>query len=221
MTDPVVDISVEACSKALKDVGVPPADLLARYMNVLLEVNQITNLTGAKNPADLALKHIADSFLAWNAIGGVTNPIYDVGSGGGLPGIVLSILSPHVPVFLVERRTKKASALQSIVDRLGLGPRVRVLAEPFEAIQNRDEEAELWFRGFLPGLDLAEFLSENFKERQIRQIVLMKGPGWPNELEQIVSSKKLKKDWIERIASSDVLEYSLPKEAGQRMLVVV
>ncbi len=217
----VKETKILECREALKFCGIPAADLLVKYMVTLLEVNEKVNLTGAKTPKELALKHIADAFGAWNTVGGIKRPLFDVGSGGGLPGIVLAILSPAIPVFLVERRTKKAQALAHIVEEIGLDKRVTVFGGPFEQIKDRPYDAECWFRGFLPGVKLAQYFSENIPERSIGPITLMKGPLWPEEKQAVADAKGVTADWKERLLSSSEETYSLPHDAGARLLVLV
>jgi len=220
MSNPKETILKEQCFSALSAVGVPPAGLLVEFMQLLLEWNEKVNLTGAKTPEDLALKHVAD---VWGAIQAYEPApvIYDIGSGGGIPGIILAIIRPDISVTLVERRQKKASAIASIVSHLGLERRVKVISKSFEEIKGIPKDAEFWFRGFLPGPKLAVYLSEFFPHGDLGPLVLMKGPGWTEEKAQLMVQKKIKSKWLERFASSDEVSYELPNEAGERLLVLV
>ncbi len=211
----------QRCAEELKRFGVPQTEKLVLYMDLLLEWNEKINVTGAKNPEDLALKHIADAFGAWQALKGPQRPIFDIGSGGGLPGLVLAILSPQIPVYLVERRMKKAKVIAEIAAALDFGDRVKVISHPFEEIENLPCDAEFWFRGFLPGEKLAKYLSDHFQENELASLVLMKGPAWFRELDAIASMKDLKREWKERFLSSSVISYELPESAGERVLVLV
>jgi 16S rRNA (guanine(527)-N(7))-methyltransferase RsmG len=190
-------------------------------MKALLDWNEKINLTGAKDPKELALKHIADVWYAVNALGRPKPEIYDVGSGGGIPGIVLGVISPSVRVTLVERRQKKASVLHNIISELGLEKRVRVISRSFEEIGKYPEEAEYWFRGFLPGPKLATYFSRFFPEAQLGQLVLMKGPAWSQEKLEILKTPKIRDAWIERFSAAAEIEYDLPCEAGRRVLALV
>lgn len=205
---------------ALSGTGVLPAGALIEYMRLLFEWNEKVNLTGAKTPEDLAIKHIAD---VWNAVQAYDPApiIYDIGSGGGIPGIILAILRPDISVTLVERRQKKASAIASIVSQLGMDRRVKVISKSFEEIKGIPKDAEFWFRGFLPGPKLAVYLSEFFPHGDLGPIVLMKGPSWPQEKEDLMGQKKVKAKWLERFASAAEIPYELPHSAGQRLLVLV
>lgn len=213
--------SLDECKQALLENGVPPADVLAFYMQKLLEWNTKINVTGASNPADLALKHITDVWLALNALGRPAGHVADIGSGGGIPGIVLAIISQGTGVTLVERRQKKASVLSSLVSELNLERRVKVISKPFEEVKRFPEGTEFWFRGFLPGPKLAVFLSQHFPHADLGQLILMKGPAWSQEKIDIMNEPKVRRDWKERFAEASEIGYALPKQAGERLLVLV
>src|SRR5690606_22129242 len=114
----------------------------------------------------------------------------DVGSGGGIPGVILAILSPKMRVTLIERRVKKANALSEIVQFLGLENRVKVLGKPFEEVAGFSKKTPIWFRGFLPGGKLADYLSKSFPDGNLGTLILMKGPAWEKELTEILLNKK-------------------------------
>jgi len=214
-------ISASECKEALEKCGVPPAKDLVEYMRLVLDLNEQMNLTGAKTCEEFALKHVADVWGAFQAIGGLQSRVLDVGSGAGIPGIILGILAPDTEVFLVERRQKKAGALSHIVSKLGLEGRVKVIAKSFEEIPSLPKEAEIWMRGFLPGPKLAEYLSRNWPRADLMSLVLMKGPGWPAEKLEIMSQPRVKDAWKQRFASAEEISYALPRDAGQRILVLV
>lgn len=209
------------CIKALEKAGVPPVDKLATYIKLALELNQSINITGAKTPEEFALKHISDVWFAIQALGRPVKQVYDVGSGGGIPGIPLAIMVPDVRVTLVERRSNKIKALDHFVSKLGMESRVRVKGETLEAIKGLPEDAEYWFRGFLPGPKLAQYFSRSFPLADLGPIVLMKGPGWGNEKLDIMNEKNIKDAWRNRFADAQEVEYELPHGAGQRILVLV
>jgi len=91
---------------------------LNRYAELLSEENQRQNLIARSTVEHLWKRHILDSAQLLRFL--PEGPRVDVGSGAGLPGIVLAILSPE-PITLVEPRRLRAEFLQSCVDVLGLG----------------------------------------------------------------------------------------------------
>jgi 16S rRNA (guanine(527)-N(7))-methyltransferase RsmG len=211
--------------------GLEKNQQLAHYGEVLLEINQNINVTGAKSPEDLVLKHFADTMGALAVYTPRFSKIIDVGSGGGIPGIVLAIVWANKQtgrsVILVERRLKKAKVLKEILDRLELNNIVTVVSESFElAFKNRsryqlDGELEIWLRGFLPGPKLGLYLTENFNAQKLSPLVLMKGPSWVDEMTDLDQETKISADWKKRFHSAKKLAYELPESAGSRQLVLL
>ena len=101
---------------------------LHRYSILLMQANQRFNLMGPSAERDFLSRHLLDSvplmpFFAEQA------RVADIGSGGGLPGIVLAILfSPSQTIHLIESVSKKARFLQGVVAELALQERTRVFA---------------------------------------------------------------------------------------------
>ncbi len=70
-----------------------------------------------------AVRH-SEQFLA--PLPSATRHVVDLGSGGGLPGVVIAVRRPDLVVRLVERRASRADVLRRIVSRLGIDDRVTV-----------------------------------------------------------------------------------------------
>jgi len=92
---------------------------LARYGELVLESNRRFNLTGAKTAQELA-PHIVDSL---SVVPLVREPLVDVGSGAGLPAIVVAIAT-GVRVTLIESTAKKARFLEAMLDAFDLSGEV-------------------------------------------------------------------------------------------------
>lgn len=106
---------------------------LAAYWELLREWRQAVNLTGCETAADFAQTLVAEA-LAPLSLGLAPPPdgeIVDVGSGGGSPGIPLSIAWPHRRFILIESRQKRAAFLRHVAATLPL-PNVEVLADRAE-----------------------------------------------------------------------------------------
>jgi 16S rRNA (guanine527-N7)-methyltransferase len=97
---------------------------LADYRDLLLRWNARINLISAETAAQADQRHIADCAQLQRLLpqGG---PVADIGSGGGLPGMVLAILQPDREFHLVESDKRKAAFLVEASARLTL-PMVRV-----------------------------------------------------------------------------------------------
>jgi 16S rRNA (guanine527-N7)-methyltransferase len=63
-----------------------------------------------------------------DALAGVSGTVVDLGSGGGVPGLVIAWRRPDLQLVLVDRRTTRADHLRRLVARLGLRTRVSVVA---------------------------------------------------------------------------------------------
>lgn len=80
---------------------------------------------GAIGPVDLdAAIHHAEDFVRAIPTGPVS--VIDLGSGGGLPGLVIAVRRPDVTLLLVERRAKRADLLRYAIRALGVDHRVSV-----------------------------------------------------------------------------------------------
>lgn len=121
-----------------------PGDLdrLQRFISLLYEANARMNLTAIRDPSEAWSRHVLDSLtlLPWIHAArasadeaGREASLIDVGSGGGLPGLVIACVLPDLPVSLVESTGKKARFLQETAAAIGLG-RVTVLAERAEEV---------------------------------------------------------------------------------------
>jgi 16S rRNA (guanine527-N7)-methyltransferase len=108
----------------LRQLGIGRAETagaaLLRFADLLLSANRETNLIGAKNLDDLVRAHFLDS-LAPLAGFALAQPVLDVGSGAGLPGIVAAIVYPDRRFVLLEPRSKRAAFLKAAAASLGLG----------------------------------------------------------------------------------------------------
>ena len=101
------------------DSAASTAAKLLEFGSLLLEANQSTNLTGAKNLAAIVGEHILDRLAPLKLIS-IKDPVIDVGSGAGFPGIPAAVVYPKKRFILVEPRAKRAEFLASVIPRLGL-----------------------------------------------------------------------------------------------------
>ena len=100
-----------------------PAETLDRLLafgELLLKWNKVYNLTAIRSPQEVITHHLLDSLAVLPRLEAVTR-LADIGSGGGLPGIVLAIVRPGLIVSSIETVGKKASFQQQAKIELGLG----------------------------------------------------------------------------------------------------
>ena len=91
---------------------------LLSFMDLLVEWNKTHNLTAVDDPQEMLAVHILDSASIKPYLKGAA--LLDVGSGAGLPGMILAILSPALQVTSVESRNKKAQFQMFAANKLGL-----------------------------------------------------------------------------------------------------
>lgn len=96
-------------------------DRLVRYDELLIQWNQNINLTALTEPADVALKHFADSLmlLKYTDIPMGTDMI-DVGTGAGFPGLVLKVARPDIRLTLLDSLNKRLLFLEEVCAQLGI-----------------------------------------------------------------------------------------------------
>lgn len=105
-----------------------PADLeevFAAWYGLLWKWNQKTNLTRVIEPRRVVAYHLADAVPLARAIEPKTR-LLDIGSGAGVPGLIVAALQPLAEITCVEASAKKSAFLVQAADAMGL-KNVRVL----------------------------------------------------------------------------------------------
>jgi 16S rRNA (guanine527-N7)-methyltransferase len=93
---------------------------LGKYLDLLLEANQRMNLTRISDRGAAELLHVADALTVLGHLPEAEHRLADLGSGGGVPGIVLGIARRNCAVTLIESTRKKADFLREAVKILAL-----------------------------------------------------------------------------------------------------
>lgn len=93
---------------------------LVAYRDLLLRWNATINLVAARTAADIDRRHVADS-LQLVPLLPAEGPIADLGSGAGLPGLVIAAALPEREIHLVESDRRKAAFLIEAAGTLKLG----------------------------------------------------------------------------------------------------
>ena len=96
------------------------ADLL-EFERLLADPGAKRGLISRADVPRLRERHILDSLRAAAVPSPTTRTAYDIGSGGGLPGIVVAIACPRLHVLLVEPRRNRAAFLHSAIEAIDLG----------------------------------------------------------------------------------------------------
>jgi 16S rRNA (guanine527-N7)-methyltransferase len=101
------------------EVTVSQARAMGGHALELLQWNRVTNLTTITDPLEVAIKHYVDALAAAPWIGDGLR-VLDAGSGGGFPGIPLTIVRSDLRVTMVDSVRKKISFLKHAIRSLGL-----------------------------------------------------------------------------------------------------
>ena len=98
-----------------------------QYQGLIAKWNKVYNLTAIRDEQDMLYSHLLDSLAVVNPLNtvlgsrGEPHPrVLDVGSGAGLPGVILAICLPEVEVTCVDTVGKKAAFIQQVALGLGL-----------------------------------------------------------------------------------------------------
>lgn len=94
------------------------AEQLLAYMALLNKWNRAYNLTAVRNPDEMVSRHLLDSLSVLPFVG--AGRWLDVGSGGGMPGVILAIMLPDSQFTLLDSNGKKTRFLTQVKMELGL-----------------------------------------------------------------------------------------------------
>ena len=93
---------------------------LLQYLSLLNKWNKVYNLTAVRDTLEMVTLHLLDSLSILPYIKINAKNLLDVGSGGGLPGIVLAICQPNLKVTTIDTVQKKAIFMRQVKGELGL-----------------------------------------------------------------------------------------------------
>ncbi len=112
-------------------------DALMSYLGLLQKWNKVYNLTAVRDPAEMMTHHLLDSLAAIEPlvrqVGERAVQLLDVGSGGGLPGVVIAVACPWINVTCVDTVAKKSAFIQQVAATLKL-PNLRGLHARVESL---------------------------------------------------------------------------------------
>jgi len=126
---------------------------LLAYLAMIGKWNKVYNLTAVREPGEMLTHHLLDSLAVIAPLRrqlALTQPadgqalrLLDVGSGAGLPGVVIAIVCPEIRVDCVDTVAKKAAFVQQVALALklpnlrGIHARVESLTDRYDVISSR------------------------------------------------------------------------------------
>ncbi len=104
----------------LLNVSRETVDTLSLFIQKFQKRQDEINLISRRVTDDLWVRHVIDSVQLTKFVSRETTSGIDFGSGGGFPGIILSILNPKIKFHLVESRGKKSEFLKEVIEEMSL-----------------------------------------------------------------------------------------------------
>jgi 16S rRNA (guanine527-N7)-methyltransferase len=186
-------------------------ELLERYCRLLWEWNEKINLTRHTDFERFVARDVVDSLTVARQLA-EGERVLDVGSGGGVPGIVLAIVRPDLKVTLSESVGKKSRVLADIVERMGL---------PIEVYAGRAEERlaskkfdSLVIRAVAPLTKLLLWFSDMWS--QFDRLLAIKGPAWIDERHEAREKNQLRAFELRKLAT-----WELPGTESESVLLEI
>lgn len=144
----------DECQKA--GFVLTPAQLqpLYRYAEELLKWSKKMNLVTRGDLHTMLSDHVLDSLCLYPLVHNSCNSLLDVGTGAGLPGLILAAVCPSMQVTLVEPRAKRVSFLRHVVRTLKLA-NIRIIPTRLEPLMDIGQFSGVTSRAFA---ELALFL---------------------------------------------------------------
>ena len=189
------------------------AEKLLLYLDELLKWNQQINLTSISDREQAVEKHLLDSLALIKVTEG-GEKILDIGSGAGLPGIILALARPELTVFSVESVGKKHNFQKNIKRKLKIDNLIvyRTRIEDLGLSDVPYNSFDLVTARAFASLDLLLGVAEPWlKESGV--LVAMKGPEGQEELQKIADVIKNKQ------MKSKSFAYRLPYSGAERLLI--
>ena len=108
----------EGCTALQLDLSDESTDQLAAFILLLEKWNRVYNLTAVRDPQAMVIRHILDSLAVLPFL--IQGRLLDVGTGAGLPGLPIAIITPELSLTLLDANAKKLRFVRQAVVELGL-----------------------------------------------------------------------------------------------------
>lgn len=183
------------------DVSRETTERLEVYANLIRKWNPRINLVSRKSLEHLWERHIVDSVQVFRSLHASGHWV-DIGSGGGLPGVVIAIIAaeeaPDLRVTLIESDQRKSAFLRTAARESGV--QIKVISSRIEAVE--PQNANILSARALA--DLASLLG--FAERHLAEsgtCVFPKGANWQKELKEARQEWKFEATGVTSLTDSE------------------
>ena len=166
---------------------------LLDYLALLVKWNSVYNLTSVRDPQQMVIQHLLDAMSSLFAFKGAKK-VLDVGTGGGLPGIVIAIWAmeaePDMQVHLIDTVKKKTAFLTQVKVELGL-EKVSVHSGHVEKLASENMFDVITSRAFAELIDFVN-LSGHLLE-QDGSMIALKGKKPDEEIQRLPLAWRVEK----------------------------
>jgi len=214
MTEPSTTNSDTLAASLLRHgLELPPGQIepLEKYCRLLWDWNTKLNLTRHTDYEKFVGRDLVDT-LQLAAHLRPEEEVLDVGTGGGVPGVVLAIIRPDLKVSLCDSVAKKVRAVESIVKDLGL----EVPVFPFRAEELLEDTRydALVIRAVGPLWKLLAGFKPHW--HSFRRMLIIKGPKWNAEL-----TEARRRGLFSQLQLKTVAEYPMPGADGKSVVLKI
>jgi len=161
---------------------------LLAYLALLIKWNKAYNLTAVRNPEEMVSRHLLDSLSVLSFVEQAGDTWIDVGSGGGMPGIILAIMLPNKQFSLLDSNGKKTRFLTQVKLELKLD-NVQVIHARIEEHRVEQSYHGIISRAFSSLADFTNWTA-HLGDQNTRWLA-MKGVHPDDELQQLPTEFKL------------------------------
>lgn len=182
------------------------ADMQAQclaYMALLQKWNKVYNLTAIRDPQEMLALHLLDSLSVLPYV--QSGNLLDVGSGGGLPGLIIAIARPDVQVTTIDTVQKKAIFMRQVKAELGLD-NVQVAHSRVESYQPPSPFGQVISRAFS---DIALL-------RRLTMHLIVPHGRWL-AMKGVIPSEELQ---LASVIPSEIIRLQVPTLQAERHLIV-
>lgn len=196
MPDSPTDTLPEVLARHGIDLPEDQIAALDRYCQVLWQWNERLNLTRHTTYEKFVSRDLVDC-LQLERLLDSGERVLDVGTGGGVPGVVLAILRPDLEVELSDSVAKKAKAVTAVVQEAGLS--LKVHHAPAQELLARAQFNTLVVRAVAPLEKLLRWFAPHWEA--FDRLLVIKGPAWVEERKAAHDAGLLKHLHLRKLAS--------------------
>jgi 16S rRNA (guanine527-N7)-methyltransferase len=183
----------EGAAKLTISLSTRQIDKLLDYLALLVKWNSVYNLTSVRDPQQMVIQHLLDAMSALFAFKGAKR-VLDVGTGGGLPGIVIAIWAmeaePEMQVHLIDTVKKKTAFLTQVKAELGL-EQVTVHSGHVEKLVSENTFDVITSRAFAELIDFVKLSGHLLEQDGI--MIALKGKMPDEEIQRLPVAWRVEK----------------------------